>query len=184
MLCPECTLYTYIIFVQACRHACRYRNIVVYGFHIVGTISRYRWLVRVSALSAVYVVWNLCGDYGLHAIFRGLQCTWLSVTDLPAHHCTARALYHLLVGTAGGEALVPHYYSASLVTLLRCHVVRNLAHEIRLQLAYVSEALLLHQCLTFCIALPSTCGSLVTTDVNLIVWEHLNHLVKHILREL
>ena len=184
VLGPECTLYTNIVFVQVRRYACGYGCIVVHRLYVVCSVACYRWFVGIGTLFAVNVVWYLCGYDRLHAILCRLQRTWLCIANLPAHHCAACSHNLLLICSACSEALVPHYHGALLVALLCCHVVRYLAHEVRLQLSVVGESHLLHQGLALGIVLPGVCGCLVATDVNLAVREHLYNFIEHVLCKL
>ena len=184
MLGPESTLHTNVVLLQFSRNISRNRNIVIGLLHSVITVSGTGRLSRVGALLAVYIIRSPWGYHRVHAIFGSFACAWLHLTALPTHHHTACTLDKFLVCALCSEALVPHNHSALLVTLLRGYIVRNLTYKMRLQLANIAVAHLLHKSLTLGIALPSTCRCLVATDMYLMIREHLNHLIDDILYKL
>ena len=118
MLCPECALYTNVVFVKVRWYVRWNGHIVVYRLHVVCSVACNLGLIGIGALATVDVVGYLCGDDGFHTVLCCLQGTRLCIAYLPAHHCAACTFYELLICSAGSEALVPHDYGAFLVALL------------------------------------------------------------------
>ena len=181
MLGPEGTLNAMVVGVQLLRHIIRYRQMVIHDLEVVATMTSHLGLTRVVAMLAVNVIRYLRSDNRLHTHLGSFQRSGVCITRLPAHHHTPRTLNHLDIGAGSREALVPHDDSATFIALLRGEVIRELAHKVRLQLTDMAESHLLHQCLTLGIATPCRCGTLVATDMNLLVGKDLNDFIKHIL---
>ena len=59
-----------------------------------------------------------------------------------------------------------------------------MAHEVALKLVLMGHSLLLHPLLTVHAHLPVFLHSLISADMDILVWEELYNLIKHCLKEL